>query len=75
MCRNFRGYKSQFRHCKTIVCSALRKETAKDIILLKEPFPDIHKKVLFKNFLKFTGKHLYRSLYLIKLLASSLQPE
>ena len=34
---------------------------------------DVYKRCLFKNFLKLTGKHLYRNLYLMKLLASSLQ--
>ena len=33
----------------------------------KQPFPDVYKEDILKKFLKLTGKHLYRSLYLMKL--------
>ena len=47
----------------SILFIELRKETpAKDLALQKQPFPDVYKKDLLKNFLKLTGKHLYRSL-------------
>ena len=39
-----------------------QKETpAKDLALQKQPFQNVYKKDLLKNFLKPTGKHLYRS--------------
>ena len=51
---------------------ALQKETtAKDLAPQKQPLTDVCKKVLLRNFLKLTGKHLYWSLYLIKLQTSS----
>ena len=47
----------------SVLFIALRKETpTKDLALHKQPFPDVYKKDLVKNFLKLTGKHLYRSL-------------
>ena len=43
------------------------------LALQKQPFPDNYKIGLLKNFVKLTGKHLHRSLYLMKLQASSQQ--
>ena len=46
----------------------LRKQAqAKDLALQEQPFPDVYKKGLLKNFIKFTGKQPHRSLYLMKL--------
>ena len=43
----------------SVLFIALRKETpAKDLALQKQPFPDVYKKDILKNFLKLTGKHL-----------------
>ena len=53
--------------------SIAKRDFCKSVILWRQPFPDAHEKVFFKNFLKLTGKYLYRNLYLIKLLASILQ--
>ena len=39
----------------------------------KQPPEVFYKKGVLKNFTKFTGKHLYQSLFLIKLQASDLQ--
>ena len=52
----------------SVLFIALRKEApAKDLALQKQPFPDVYKIDLFKKFLKLTGKHLFQSLYLMKL--------
>ena len=40
------------------------------VVSIQKPSPDVfYKKVAHNNFEKFTGKHLYRSLFLIKLQA------
>ena len=49
------------------------REFIKNPTLQKQPFVAVYKKNLLEIFPKFTGKHQHRSLYLIKLLASSLQ--
>ena len=51
----------------------MKEITAKYNVLQRQPFPDFYKKDPFKNFLKLTKKHLYQSLYLMKLLVSNLQ--
>ena len=61
----------------TVVCSvyntwSITKETPAEYLpLQKQPFADVIKKVFFR--ISFTGKHLYRSLYLKTLYSSSLQ--
>ena len=71
----------QFLHGKTVACSVysknlehFEKRLLQKILLLRSSCSQkFIKEVLFNNFVKRTGKNLYRSLYLIKLLASSLQ--
>ena len=63
----------------TVVCSvyktwSITNETpAEHLPLQKQPFADVYKKGFLKNFLKLTGKQLYRILYLKNLQATSLQ--
>ena len=63
---------SNLKHYENLKHEALRKKTsAKDLPLQKQPLPDVYNERLLKNFLKLTGKNLYRSLYLMKLQASN----
>ena len=73
MFKNFRGYMAQLLHGKTVVCSVYSK-------ILRHYKKRLLQKILFfrgirsqKVFLRKLGKYLYRSLYLMKLLVSSLQ--
>ena len=61
MAQSFHGKTALFVCCKKP--EALRKETpTKDVAIQKQPFPDVYKKGLLKNFLKLPGKHLYQSI-------------
>ena len=65
-----RKYIVQLFQCKAVVSSVYSKNLTLYEIRLKQkikkqPFLDVHKIGLFQNFAKFTGKHLYRSFYLI----------
>ena len=66
---------AQFSHGKTVVCSVCSKNLMhyEKRLLQKILFFRYCSSGLFKNFLKLTRKHLYRSLYLMKLLATSLE--
>ena len=66
---------AQFSHGKTVVCSVCSKNLMhyEKRLLQKALFFRYCSSGLFKNFLKLSRKHLYRSLYLMKLLATSLE--
>ena len=69
---------AQFLRGKTVACSVYRKilkyfERRRLWKWYCSLEAGVYKRCLFKNFLKLIGKNLYRNLYLMKLLASSLQ--
>ena len=47
------------------------RDSIKDLTLQKQPFVDVYKINLLKIFPKFTGKHLHRSLYLMRVVPST----
>ena len=71
-------YMMRFLHSKIIVCSVNSKclkfygrNSSKDYTLQKQPLGDVCKMDILKDFAKFTGKHLYQILHLMKLQTSS----
>ena len=51
----------------------MERNSSEDLTLQRRTLADICKIDVLKGFAKFTGKHLYQILYLMKLQASTLQ--
>ena len=69
-----RSYYRSMVYYRCLFLERYKRDSRQNIFLFKSSLSQMFiKKGLLKNFLKFTGKHLYSSLYLKNLLASSLQ--